>query len=59
MTYVSLDELGEVGVPNVINMRPFEQCYSSFICLPLQERKIGSLQDGAEEGHFTLKASSK
>ena len=37
-TYVSLHELGEVGIPDVVDMGPLEQSHTPLVCLSQQSR---------------------
>ena len=55
-TYISLHELGEVGVPDVIDMGPLEQSHTPLICLNQQQISIEST---IYLDLRTLKASSK
>ena len=38
-THISFDEFGEVRVPNVKDVWPFEQRYSVFICLQRERER--------------------
>ena len=42
-TYISLHELGEVGVPDVIDMGPLEQSHTPLVCLNQQQIPIVSI----------------
>ena len=52
MAYISLGKLGEISVPDIIDMRPFEQRHSMFIGLHTEE---GGREGGRErEGRISF-----
>lgn len=57
--YISLDELGEVSVPDVVHMRPLEQRHSTLIGLQTAYQNVKQHGECKTVDHITLKASSK